>query len=244
MRAFLHGAAAPLAALRVLRAQPGLRRYVVVPIAINVAVGVVLYAVLLVAGLRAVDRLVGDAAGLAALLGALLQVVLVVALFVLVGFVVVRFGVVLGSPWYGKLSEELEQQRTGSAPPAEPLTVAGVARDLRRALAFEARKLALVVGIGLPLLVANVVPVLGSAVAAAGGLALAATIACLDFFDGPLERRRWSFRQKLSFVRAGLPMSAGFGLVCVALLAVPVLNLLSIPLCVAAGTLLAVERVR
>lgn len=230
-------------AVGLLRTHRSLRRYVWWPILVNLVVGALLYALLLTAGLRAIDGVVAELDGLLAVLGILLQVLLVVVLLVAVGFVMVRFGVVLGSPWYGRLSEEIERLVTGTAPPAEPFTPRGIARDLRRALAFEARKLLLVVAIGLPLLLANLLPVVGQAIATVGGLALGATIACLDFYDGPLERRRWRFGDKLRFVRT-TPGSTGFGLVCVALLSVPLLNLLCIPVCMAAGTLVAADRLR
>jgi CysZ protein len=154
----------------------------------------------------------------------------------------VRFGVVLGSPWYSQLSEHLEQQLTGQAPPAEPLTARGITRDLGRALAFEGKKLLLVIVIGVLLLLVNLLPGFGQVVSTIGGFMLGALLACLDFFDGPLERRRLPFRAKLAAVRRSLPASAGFGLVCFALVSIPFVNLLSIPVCVAAGTLFFCEQ--
>lgn len=229
----VEGSTVHLRALGLLRRHAELRRYVVVPILVTVIAALLLYGGLLAVALPAVARWVG-AEGV---LGDLLRVLLVVLLFVAVGFVMVRVGVVLGSPWYGKLSERVEELVTGEAPPAHPLTAAGIARDLGRALRFEVGKLTIVLPLAGLLLLANLVPVAGQAVATVGGFGLATFVACLDFLDGPLERRRLRFRQKLRYVRTHLPGSAGFGLVCVPLLAVPVVNLLWIPLCVAAGTL-------
>jgi CysZ protein len=196
---------------------------------------------LLVAGLRVIDSLVAQTTG-GTVLGALLRLLLVIALLLGVGFVLVRFGVVLGSPWYGKLSEQLEILRIGRAPPAEPLTPGGITRDLARAVIFELKKLLLIVGVGLLLLLVNFVPVAGQVLGTVGGIALGVTITCLDFLDGPLERRHLRFRDKLGFARHNLPASAGFGLVCLGLVSIPLINLLSIPLCVAAGTLFFCDR--
>jgi CysZ protein len=69
-------------------------------------------------------------------------------------------------------------------------------------------------------------------------------IACLDFFDPALERRQLRFRRKLGVVRRGLPGTAGFGLVCFGLVSIPLINLLAIPLCITAGTLFFIERLR
>ena len=236
-KGLLAGASYPFRALAALAGAPGLWRYVAIPILVNLVVGATLYLVLLLAGLRAIDSLIADLPAWAALLGVLLRVLLVIGLLIATGFVLVRFGVVLGSPWYAQLSEQLERMRTGQAPPAEPLSVGGIVRDLGRALMFELKKLLLVVGAGLLLLLLNLVPVVGAFLATAGGVALGATIACLDFLDGPLERRRLRFRDKLGVIRRSLPASAGFGLICLGLVSIPFLNLLAIPLCVAAGTL-------
>lgn len=236
------GLGALAAALGLLGRHPRLRRYVVTPILVNLAVAAVLYGTLLSIGFPAVDRLVPDDLGGAGALTALLQVVLVVALFVAIGFLLVRFGVVLGSPWYGRLSEEIERLRGGRDLAARPFSLRGATADVGRALGYELRKLVLVAVLGAALLVIQFVPLLGQVTGAVGGFGIAAVVACLDFFDGPLERRRRSFRQKLGFVRATSPASLGFGAACAALLAVPLLNLVAIPVCVAAGTIFATDR--
>ena len=70
-----------------------------------------------------------------------------------------------------------------------------------------------------------------------GSLLLTTTIVCLDFFDAVLERRRLKFRKKLQLVITGFPTTLGFGLVCLTLISIPLLNLIAIPICVSAGTL-------
>lgn len=244
MGRFLDGATYPFRALAVLNRARELWGYVILPIIINVLVGAALYAALLAAGLRLIAGALAGLPEWAAALGMVLQALLVVALLVAIGFVLVRFGVVLGAPFYSTLSERLEELRTGQAPPARPLSPGGVARELWRALAFEAKKLLLVAALALPLLLVGLVPVAGTAIAGAGWTALGALIACLDFLDPALERRRLRFRRKLGVIRRALPSTAGFGLVCFGLVSIPFVNLLAIPLCVTAGTLYFAERLR
>lgn len=82
-------------------------------------------------------------------------------------------------------------------------------------------------------------------IATAGSIALGATVACLDFLDYPPERRRpLGFRAKLGVICRHLPATAGFGLAALALVSIPLLNLLVIPICVAAGTLLFCDEMR
>ncbi len=183
--------------------------------------------------LRVIPRLFGG------LLLWLLRAVLTLLLLVVTGFILLQFGVLLGAPWYGKLSEELETLKTGGAVVVE----VGPARDIWRAILFELKKLAIALGFGLPLLAAGLVPGVGPLVTSIGSVGVAGTLTCLDFFDSPLERRRLSFRRKLGIVARSLPASATFALVCLALVSVPFINLLAIPMCVAAGTLFVCDRV-
>jgi CysZ protein len=239
MIGFLVGAAYPVRALRLLAATRALWPYVVVPIGLNVVVGATVYAGLLLAGFRVIDGVAGGLPPWAAPLAVVLRVLLVVGLLVATGFVLVRFGVVLGAPWYGRLSERVELLATGRVVGARR----GAVADLTRAVAHEGKKLLLVVSCWLLFLLLNLVPVLGTAAAAAGGLALAGTVACLDFLDPALDRRGLGFRAELAYVRRAFPVSAGFGVACVVLTSLPVLNLLLVPICAAAGTLLVCDDV-
>lgn len=237
MQTFLGGALYPLRALGVLRRHPALWQYIIVPIFLNILAGVTLYAGLLVAGFRVIDGFIAGLPEWMAFIAWLLRVLLVIALLIATGFVLVRFGVVIGAPFYSRLSERLEERFGSVVFDAPPPTVGNVARDIARALLFEIKKVLLALIIGAPTLLLNLIPVVGSFLATAGGIALGATISCLDFFDPPLERRRLRFRDKLGFIRQGLPATAGFGLVCLGLVSIPFINLFAVPLCITAGTL-------
>ncbi|MBD1871641.1 EI24 domain-containing protein [Cyanobacteria bacterium FACHB-471] len=236
------GATYPFRAFSLLGKTPKLRGYVLVPILVNLIVGGTLYAGLLFAGFQGIDAAIQNLPTWAAFLDVVLRVLLTILLFLLTGFVLLQFGVLLGSPWYGKLSEELEQLRTGHTV-TPPGGVGGIFVEIWRAIAFELKKLALTAAIALPLLLLNFAPGVGTVVATVGGIALAATIVCLDFLDPALERRRFRFRTKLSIVARNFPASASFGLVCLGLVSIPLINLLAIPLCVTAGTLFFCDRV-
>jgi CysZ protein len=215
--------------------------FILIPVLVNLAVGLALYAGLYLAGLRQIDQIDQAGGALATTLEALAKLLYLIALAIGVGWLMVRFGVVLGAPWYGQLAGRLEEIIGGRPVAAAGLTLGGVADDIGRALLFELKKLALVAAIGLPGLLLNLVPVAGTVLSTGVALALGALIACLDFFDAPLERRRLRFRDKLALVRRRLPGSAGFGLLAAFLVSIPLVNLLAIPLCVTAGTMLVLE---
>lgn len=253
----LAGATYPLRALAVFQRTPRLWGYLVIPILVNFILGIALYAGLLLPGWHGVelltlslnnwfDRLIANLPAwlsylefLIISLGFLLRFLLIVGLLLVIGFLLLQFGTLLGAPWYGKLSEKLEELRTGKVQIVE----VGFFRDIGRAILFEVKKLLLLLGVGVLLFLLNGLPGVGTLIAAVGGIMITATITCLDFFDSPLERRRLRFRTKLGIVFRALPASASFSLVCLGLMSVPVLNLLIIPLCVASGTLFVCDRI-
>ncbi|NJL01863.1 MAG: hypothetical protein HC838_00680 [Spirulinaceae cyanobacterium RM2_2_10] len=254
---FLTGATYPFRAVNALRRSPRLLQYLLVPIAINIVIAIALYFGLLLPGWQAIaglmlsldrwlDGLIADLPQWLSVLdyaitalGWLLRVVLVVILSLAVGFIFLQFGTLLGSPWYGQLSEQVERYRLGTAEVVE----VGLLQDLGRAVLFELKKLLLWGAIALPLLFLNLIPGVGALVISGGWIALTALIACLDFLDGPAERRRFPFRRKLKIVLRSLPASASFSVTCWLLISIPLLNLVTIPICVAAGTLFWCDRV-
>jgi uncharacterized protein involved in cysteine biosynthesis len=169
----------------------------------------------------------------------LLRAALVLVLFLVTGFIFLQFGVLLGSPWYGKLSEEIEKLKTGQMVLVEvPLPI-----EINRAISYELKKLGLSIVIGVPLFLVTLIVGVGTGIGTIGGISLASTITCMDFLDAAIERRRPSFRQKLNIVFQHLPASGSFGLVCLGLVSIPFVNLLAIPVCVTAGTLFFCDRI-
>lgn len=254
---FLSGASYPFRAVGLFKRHPQLWSYLVIPIVVNAILAIAIYLGLLLWGWNVseqwllswiiwvdimIDNLptwLGFLEYLLVGLAWLIEILAGILLLGVTGFIFAQFGVLLGSPWYGKLSEQLEKTRTGQSVTIE----VGIARDVARAVLFELKKLSLLIGLGLPLLILNLVAGLGTLISTLGGITLTATLVCLDFLDAPLERRRFKFRQKLGFILKYLPATAGFALVCLFLVSIPLLNLVTIPLCVAGGTLFFCDRI-
>jgi CysZ protein len=261
---FIAGFTYPLRALLFLRESPQLWICVLVPILINIGLGIGLYVGVLFPAWGAIDqwtsglptqlaqwilqappRVAEWLAWLpvwAGMVDDVLRWLLAIALLIATGLLLVQFGAILGAPWYGNLAEQIERICMGQVP-AGPMSLAGALRDIGRAIAFQLKKLLLAVVLFVPLLLCNFVPVVGSGITSIGGTVLAAFLVCLDFLDAPLERRKLSFRHKLSWVARTLPASLSFSLVCLGLVSVPFLNLLAVPLCVVAGTLFSCDRI-
>ena len=150
----LAGATYPFRVLAVFRRTPHLWRYVAIPILVNLVVGILLYAGLLFFGWETVESLILRLSNwldsliinlptwLSLLkftivgLGFLLHFLLVVVLLLLTGFVFVQFGVLIGAPWYGQLSEQLEKLRFGELQIIE----VNIVQEISRVLLFEVKK--------------------------------------------------------------------------------------------------------
>lgn len=254
----LDGATYPLKALITFIKNPSLLKYIAIPILVNIVVAIALYSGLLYFGWQIVDGVEADVSVwfnqivadlprwlefltyIAIGLIAILRLLLIVILLIATGFLLTQFGVLLGAPWYGQLSEQLEKHRTGKVKIIE----LNIVSDLGRAILYELKKLVLIALVGIVLLIINLFPGAGTVVSSIGSFILTTTIVCLDFLDSCLERRRLSFRQKLGVVFKSLPASGSFGLVCLGLISIPLLNLITIPLCVASGTLFICDRDR
>ena len=251
-----NGATYPFRALATFIKNPKLIKYIAIPILVNIVVAIALYSGLFYFGWQIIDGVQGDVTlwldrlivslpewlgflsyGVSSLI-VILRLILGIILFVATGFLLTQFGVLLGAPWYGQLSEKLEKYRTGKV----ELIELNIVSDLGRAVLYELKKLVLIAGVGIPLLLINFLPGVGTLISSIGSLILTTTIVCLDFLDSCLERRRLKFRQKLRVVFKHLPASGSFGLVCLALISIPLVNLVTIPLCVASGTLFICDR--
>jgi CysZ protein len=250
------GTTYPIRALNLFLRHGYLWQYLMIPIVINICVGLILYFTLLFPSWELIqdlskngeiwlEQLIANLPRWLSILEYLFlailwlfKVIFIVLLFLIIGFIFSQFGTLLGAPWYGKMSEELEKIKTGKVEIVE----VSIFRDIWRAILFEFKKIILMLIVGVPLLLCNFIPTIGNLVSTLGGIVLAAMIVCLDFLDSPLERRRLRFRQKLGMIWNGFPATIGFSLVCLGLISIPLLNLVSIPLCVASGTLFFCDR--
>ena len=252
----LTGASYPFRILIFFKQNPSLWSYIIIPLILNLILGIFFYLQLLrweaevfeILTLKGMTWLNQIALNLPYWLQNLdiififliefFKLLLGLILLVLTGFILAQIGFLLGMPWYSKLSEKIESIKLGK------ITIIEVdfLTEIKRALLYEFKKIILLVFIGLPLFLCNFLPGFGTLIATIGGLSLTAILTCLDFWDQPLERRRLGFRDKLGLIAKSFPSSAGFGYMCLFLISIPLLNLVTIPLCVAAGTLFVCDR--
>jgi CysZ protein len=210
----LTGASYPFQTLALFWRSPSLLPYIIIPLLLNIGLGIFLYWQLFSWEQNTIEIILINSRdqwqiiynqlptwlqGIEILIQVLFWVVklfLQLATLILTGFILAQIGVLLGAPWYGRLSEKLEFLRLGKC----YLKEVGLLREIQRAIAFELKKLVIIIGLGFPCFLFNFFPGIGPLIATIGGITITTTLTCLDFLDQPLERRRLSFRAKLGMI--------------------------------------------
>lgn len=231
---FAHGFVAPWRSLKLLWATPRLWPLAAAPAAIT---SVLLFVAILAAVMGARPTTLWLLPGLVrwptvlfvakAVIGGVLAMVF--------GSVAYMLGALLALPFSDNLSEQIE----------------ATCYDLPEAMSFrEALPTSLrhsLLGFGFWLLLEvlclplQLLPGVGSALDFVLGASITAFFLAHQMMDGPMSRWRLSFREKLDLLWVNLPLALGLGFAATLMLALPLLNLLSLPVCVAAGALLYAE---
>ena len=90
----------------------------------------------------------------------------------------------------------------------------------------------------------GVIPFVGSALELMLGFGVTAFFLAHQLLDGPMSRRRMSFAEKMGWMRTHLGPVLGLGAVGTILVAIPIVNALSLPLAIAGGAVLHSELLR
>lgn len=177
---------------------------------------------------------------LEAWVGGLFRVLVVAGLSVAGVLVYVSATGALAGPFCELLSEAMEERITGVAGPRFSLwtfvrgVLVGVAHAIRR-LGIALGAAILIFALGM------LIPVVGTAIAAAIAAYVAARAAAYDCYDAVFGRRLWRYRQKRGFLRAHRARTVGLGAAVAALLLVPVVNLVALGIGAAGATLAVLE---
>lgn len=187
------------------------------------------------------DPAATDLEGWRRLAGGSLSVLAGIASFLLLLFTAIvgtfLVGALLAGPFQEKLSEVIEELATGQPLPDEPFSLRTLSMDALGAFRSAVERLGIFAVIFVPLFALSLVPVVGL-IGAAGALLYTAFFLALGFVDPILSRRRIPLKKKIGHGRRLLAPWMGFGFALLAMLLIPVLQLLASPALVTAGTLL------
>lgn len=225
-----------------LLTQPGLRRFVVIPLLANVAI----FALLASAIYQAMSGLyveystnvVGDwefltwfVAPLIWLLGTLLS-----------GYISVFIVLFLTSPFHGLLAERVEEHVTGERIINESNALQ-TALAIPRGFVREIQKILHYIPMSLLVLIISFIPAV-NIVAPLLWVLLGAWMMSLQFVDYPMDNHGLPFSEVRNACSARRSTSITFGAVVAFVSGLPILNLILIPAAVAGATLLWCEELR
>ena len=218
--------------------RPGIRAYVVAPLAINV----VLFAALIYFGASwlvgfATDMLPGWLDFLAWILVPTFVLAALMAGFYTFNLI----ANLIAAPFNGPLAAAVERHLTGRSPPDAPDDWRTFFAELGPTLVSEIRKLAYVAIRSLPPLLLFLIPGI-NVVASIVWMALGAWMLAVTYVDYPMANHGIGFDELRARLRDRRLLALGFGGAAMAALAVPVLNFLVIPCAVAGATAMWVEQ--
>ncbi|MGD8378165.1 MAG: sulfate transporter CysZ [Gammaproteobacteria bacterium] len=235
---FFHGAACLRRGFS-LMLQPGLRRYVFIPLTINLVV----FAALIWVGAEYFDQLVHslvpELPGWLAWLQWLMWVLFggAALLVVFYGFTLVAN--LIGAPFNSLLAERVDQRLTGRIPPTASLgrALASLPATFIEELIKLVWFVVITVIAGVIALILLFVPVVNVAVAPAWFL-FSAWLLALEYSDFPLGARGFNFRSQRKLLGARTGPALGFGVATAVATMIPVLNFFVMPAAVAGATAL------
>ncbi|MEJ2470430.1 MAG: EI24 domain-containing protein [Desulfuromonadales bacterium] len=238
---FSRGFFAPFRSLRILRQHMRLLPYIIIPFLINVAVftGAV-YLGLDFFGNTVVSQLPQGDAWYWVVLYWLFWTLAVLVTAVLVFFSFTVVGNLIASPFNDLLSERTEEVLSGQSH-QEPFSLRQFLADAWRTLLLEARKMLIFVVAMLLILPLNLVPGIGNTLYTLLAVSLTLFFLSFEYLGFVLVRKHQFFTAQKNFIFARKFLMLGFSCGVMVLLAIPLFQLLCIPLAVIGVTRLWCE---
>ena len=222
--------------------QPGLRRFVLIPLIANLVLfslmGWLLYG-LIVDFYEAAMLTVPE---WLQFLSWIITPLLWLIGGLMTGYVSTLIVLMLTSPFHALLAEKVEEAITGEPVPALD-GIAAALLEVPRALFRELRKVLYYVPMAVGVLILTIVP-LFNAFAPLAWFLLGAWMMSLQFVDYPMDNHRLAFRDVRDACAARRLSTIGFGGTVAFFTGIPLINLIVIPAAVIGATLLWCEELR
>ena len=214
---------------------PGLRLFVLLPLAINLILFVALIGFAVRQFRGWLDSLMGSLPGWLSFLDFLLWPLFVVLLLLMVFFTFTLLANIIAAPFNGFLAEKVEVVVRGedTFPPFSwNELLAMVPRTLKR----ELRKLSYFLPRAIGLLILSLIPGL-NLIATPLWLLFGVWMMAVQYIDYPCDNNKVSWDDMLAWLRAKRWQSLGFGGITYVALLIPFVNILMMPAAVAGATL-------
>ena len=230
--------------------QPGLRRFVAIPLTINI----VIFAGMIFLGYHyysmVIDWLtpdwlagwednwwVGWAIGI---IEFFLWMIFGAAVLIIVTYTFALIANFIAAPFNSLLAEKVEHHLKGTLDQSNE-SISHILASIPKTLASELHKLAYLLIWMLPLLLLQFVPLLQLA-APVAWFAFGAWMLALEYLDYPMGNHNYRFGQIKAYMKSRRGLALGFGGGVTLMTVVPIVNLVAMPIAVAGATAMWVER--
>jgi CysZ protein len=146
----------------------------------------------------------------------------------------------IAAPFNELIAEKTEQLVTGTFDET-PFSFVQLMKDSGRGIAHSLRMLGTYLSLLVFALVLWVIPGIGGILFTAATILLSSYMLSYEYLGYPMDRRRYTFRDKRRFLRSRWRSTMGFGLGCTIAASIPLVNLLLIPSAVTGAVLLFLE---
>ncbi len=224
-----------------LLTQPGMKRFVLVPLLTNIIVFIFL-TTLLIQYFSAVTQYFSDffsgwawLAYFAAIIATILSGLAAFIILLIYGYSFNLITNIIAAPFYGMLAEKIETKLTGNVLPNESIasiTLRTLKRELVKLWYFISR--GLLVSLGLFILA--FIPLLNLLVPILAVL-WGAWVLTLQYVDYPADNNQMSFSELRKQIKSKKYSTTGFGGIILLGSIIPVINIFIMPTAVAGGTL-------
>ncbi|MBP7734506.1 MAG: EI24 domain-containing protein [Spirochaetes bacterium] len=239
---FFRGLAAAPRALRFVRSNRGMAKYFVIPFLLNI---IILSSTVFFIFTTVYDPLLGLVSG-SAWYNRAIEFILAPLLFLALAILIVLLYSILGSvitaPFNDFLSRKVEETLTGSMFD-EKLSFAAAIKDVFRVVGNVIKLLGLIILVQLLLLFLNLIPAAGSVLYSVTGFLATSFFIGFQFFDFPLERRRYRFREKMTVAWRFRRTVAGVGASVFLMTFIPLAGFLGLNIAAVSAAMIFVERV-
>jgi CysZ protein len=170
----------------------------------------------------------------------LLLLVAAVLLSVLFFFVLTRVASALAFPFNDLVSQKTEEIVRGTFHDSS-FSVLQLAKDSARSIGHSFKVLGIYLTLMIGALSLVLIPGVGAPLSAVACALISSYMFAYEYLGYPMDRRRFTWKEKQSFLRSRFKSVIGFGLGNLVVASIPFLNLLFIPAAVVGGTLLYID---
>jgi CysZ protein len=143
----------------------------------------------------------------------------------------------IAGPFNDMISEKTEELVTGRVSNA-PFSFNQMIKDISRGVWHSLRILGFYVGVLIPSLLLLLIPGIGFGLFGFVIGLLSSYLLAFEYLGYPMDRRRYSFKEKRAFVHSRMKSALGFGFGNFLWASIPIVNILMIPAAAVGGTLL------